>query len=401
VSKGGYLTFGLSALDETERQVAAARKRGDLPAKIKPQFVDDLLAAGLCICRRPISKESSELEALKLYRATTGLAELEERVATVSAEARTLRDRRLDVLRNCDEALGRMSNLRGKLRACREALSAINERIAGGEFGDEAEKLKDLIRLRQEDVARAQAAILRNGEKVEEAEAKISELREQNKRLTTQSEKAAKAKRQLEAVQRVADALSSIRDIQKEDVRISLDRLVSKIWTDAAIKAYDASVSEKFQLLLTKSVNGHRQPVLGLSTGEKQVLSLSFVGAMVRKARENVGRKSSDMPGTTESGGHYPLVMDSPFGSLEDEYRSKVAKWLPDLASQVVVMASKSQWRHEVEDAMRSRIGKEYILELHTSKQGADRVIEIEGREYPYVCYAGDGAEKTIIRKVL
>lgn len=33
-----------SVFEKTEELVAAARQRGELPAKIKPQFVDDLLA---------------------------------------------------------------------------------------------------------------------------------------------------------------------------------------------------------------------------------------------------------------------------------------------------------------------------------------------------------------------
>ncbi len=396
VSKSGYLAFGTKALDQTEEYVAAARKRGDLPAKIKPQFVDDLLSSRVCVCGRPIHEGSPEQQKLEKYRATTGLAELEERIAIVNAGIAALRERRLQMFQGCDGALGRITSLRSKLRTCQEDLSAIAERLAEGDYGDEAARIQDLIRARNEEIIRAKAAILRSEERIEKLDELIAELRQRTQNLQTQSEKATQAKRQLESVQRVADALARIRDIQKEDVRVALDRQVREIWTDAAIKDYEASVSAKYQLLLTKSLNGQKQPVMGASTGEKQVLALSFVGAMVRKARENVGKRF----GGVEGGGFFPLVMDSPFGSLEDEYRSKVASWLPSLANQVIVMASNSQWRNEVEAAMRPRIGKEYVLELHTSKKGADRQIMLDGREFPYVVSEDDEIEMTLIQKV-
>ncbi len=395
VSKNGYLAFGVRALDITEQQVVAARKRGDLPAKIKPQFVDDLLTAGVCVCRRPIQNGSPEETALKEYRGTTGLAELEERIAVVNADVRSLRERRQGLFQACDDAVERLSSLRAKLRLCQEDISAINQRIADGDLGDEAAKLQEQVRLLNEEIVRARVAILRNGEKSQALEDSVVDLRERTKSLETQSNRAAQAKRQLDAAQRVADALAKIGEIQKEDVRIALDSVVSEIWLDAAIKDYHASVSAKYQLLLTKNVGGQRQPVLGASTGEKQVLALSFVGAMVRKARENVGKRQD-----VEGGGFFPLVMDSPFGSLEEEYRSKVATWLPKLANQVVVMASKSQWRNEVETAMRPRIGREYVLELHTSKKSADRDITLDGKSYPFVVVEEEEIEMTIIKKV-
>ena len=82
-------------------------------------------------------------------------------------------------------------------------------------------------------------------------------------------------------------------------MRKSLDRQVSDIWTDAAVKDYKASVSEDFRLELHKQVGGKTQPVHGASTGEKQILALSFVGALVRRAKRNAER-SKDSNNTTD-----------------------------------------------------------------------------------------------------
>jgi len=234
---------------------------------------------------------------------------------------------------------------------------------------------------------------------IEQIDVLLSDLERRRKKLTVQSEKGELARRQVEAVENVADALEQICELQKQDVRRSLDRQISEIWTDAAVKDYSASISPDFRLELSKHVRGKEMPVHGASTGEKQVLALSFVGALVRKSRANSERAAKDGSDLV-MGGEYPLVMDSPFGSLERAYQKKVAHWVPSLASQVVVMASKSQWTEEVEDAMRQRIGREYILELHTPKEGADQDIGIGDRTFPYVKTTSDDFELTVIQEV-
>ena len=93
--------------------------------------------------------------------------------------------------------------------------------------------------------------------------------------------------------------------------------------------------------------------------------------------------------------------MDSPFGSLESDYQRKIAEWIPTLASQVVVMVSRSQWSSQIENAFRGRIGKEYILELHTPKEGTAQNIKILGQDRPYVVETDNEFENTEIKGVV
>ena len=53
LSADGYLAFAEPVFNATANLVLAARQRGDIPAKIKPQFVDDLMQKGECICGSP------------------------------------------------------------------------------------------------------------------------------------------------------------------------------------------------------------------------------------------------------------------------------------------------------------------------------------------------------------
>jgi DNA sulfur modification protein DndD len=118
------------------------------------------------------------------------------------------------------------------------------------------------------------------------------------------------------------------------------------------------------------------------STGENQILSLSFIGALAGYADEQSSASSLLGP----HGAAFPIVMDAAFGNLDTSYRRDIARALPDLAPQVVVLVSRAQGEGEVEAEMRSYIGRRYVIAYHTPKPDAiEETIEIDGHAHPYV----------------
>ena len=99
------------------------------------------------------------------------------------------------------------------------------------------------------------------------------------------------------------------------------------------------------------------------------------------------------------TGGDYPIVMDSPFGSLEHDVQEQVAKWIPRLANQVILFVSGSQYSAQVENAIRERVADEFILEVHSTKTGDDKSVDIEGRSHPYVIM-NETTDGTTIRRI-
>jgi len=398
LSKNGYLAFGLDIIETTKSLVDAARERGDLPAKIKPQFVDDLIASGICICKRSLNK--AEVDVLVDWKSQVGLAELEEAINQACATLPNLEDRRKEYFDDLDKLQLRRSDSLKRLREIRDDLDIIEKELGDGVYCEDAVALADRLKTLNNQLISFKVDKKYYEDKLKETQENLELIRSSIKKLKVKDERAKLIKLQKESVEKVAAAIEQIYLLQKEHVRNDLNNRISKIWNDAAIKAYEASVTDDFRLKLTKTVAGFPQLVHGASTGEKQVLALSFVGSLVEKAKENMDQAGDAPTIGIPFGGEYPLVMDSAFGSLEDEYRGKVAEWIPSLAHQVVILVSKTQWRMEVEEKVRPRIGKEYILELHTQQEDADRDITIEGQEYPYVVTTYDPAEQTIIREV-
>jgi DNA repair exonuclease SbcCD ATPase subunit len=97
----------------------------------------------------------------------------------------------------------------------------------------------------------------------------------------------------------------------------------------------------------------------------------------------------------------FPIVMDSPFGSLDEIYRRQVARLIPQLANQLVVMVSKTQWRVEVAEEMTPRVGKEYVFVFNSNKPDTQTDdIVLYGRSYPLVRRSAYDYEYTEVLEV-
>ena len=154
-----------------------------------------------------------------------------------------------------------------------------------------------------------------------------------------------------------------------------LEEKIKTTYAKLLRKDYTISLTDHYELLVTDSQG---KPV-GLSQGESQITSLAFIGAIVDLTREyQVKEKGHALDEELKLGNIFPLVMDSPFGALDADHRSRVATNLPLLSEQVVVIVSTSQWRGEVESATQQRIGSAYRLVNHTNDASGERTEILE-----------------------
>ena len=96
-----------------------------------------------------------------------------------------------------------------------------------------------------------------------------------------------------------------------------------------------------------------------LSAGERQVLSLAFIGAMGRVSEEEA-----------------PLVMDTPFGRLSSVHRNSVTAHLPSLTHQLVLLVTDEELRDQARHNIEPHIGFEYRLEFDET-EGSTCIVEI------------------------
>ena len=139
------------------------------------------------------------------------------------------------------------------------------------------------------------------------------------------------------------------------------------------------------------------ETTVAASTGENQILSLSFIGGIIDRVREWSEQKLLSVPESNT----FPIVMDSPFGSLDRISRRQIAKILPQLANQLVVLVTKTQWRDEVETEMQPKIGRQYLLTYYTSKSDCpEDYLEINNTRYPLIKHSPNDFDYTEISEI-
>ncbi len=182
----------------------------------------------------------------------------------------------------------------------------------------------------------------------------------------------------------------------EQQFRESLVTKVREIFDSISFTPYIPQLSENYQLTLIEQTSGQPVPVAA-STGENQILSLSFIGAIIDRVREWSQRNT--LMGFDSS--TFPIVMDSPFGSLDEIYRRQVAKAIPQLANQLVILVTKTQWRQEVETEIESLVGQEYILVYHSPKPDCQKDwLKLYGNNYPLVQQSDNQFEYTEVMTV-
>jgi len=205
------------------------------------------------------------------------------------------------------------------------------------------------------------------------------------------------AQKRVQAAGDSAKRIAAIRNLLETDFRKRLQKEISMLFSKISPTPYVPELGDDYSLRLLESAGGTSLPVAS-SQGENQILSLAFIGSIINVARKLHG-KHDGLPTTGTS--TYPVVMDSPFGSLDTIYRYQIAEHLPSLADQLLVMVSKTQWRGEVEQSMAKRIGRSYVFTYYSPKKDAQHdSIEINGISYDLIKSSPNDFEYTEIREV-
>lgn len=401
INDRGFVAFTAGLSRRTAELFGDLRTRREIPAPMKRQFVDDLLHDKECICGTKLTPGTSPHEHVVAWRRRVGLADVEEAWTRVSAQAEQFVVDREFLSRDLDGLIGDLAAARARRSELEEELSEISLKIERFPDKDQIPKLETRRQkvLKDRDTVQRQLGIL--DERIATANRGITQARQALDRAKTQSSKEATAKRRVGVTSQAANLLKKVLDLRTQDVREELDRRIREVYGAISYKPYRPELTEEFRLTL-RGGDG-LQPV-AKSTGENQILSLSFVGALAALARErhDEAAKARGLLGLfSDSGGIFPIVMDAPFGTLDETPRREVARGLPTLAPQVVIFVSKAQGVGAVEEELRPRIGRSWVIHYLSPKEGAvSEALELPAHVHAYVDPSSDGIERAELLEV-
>jgi DNA sulfur modification protein DndD len=404
ISTRGYTFLIGSAIGELNTIVSGSRDRGELHLGVSREFVKSLLASQICLCGTPLPPDSNAYSHACQWLSRAGFAAIDDVLSRLSARAGEIDRQTPELKQNIQREVENINTSKKAIETGDRELSKILEQLRES-TDEDARNLQaefDTIELSLRDLILERGA---NQQKSQQGEGELQRIDRQLERQQQVETKASIAQRRIAATNEAIECLQAIRHRQEELFRHQLQEKVREIFSQVSFSGYIPQVTEKYELILTDK-EGNSQPIPA-STGENQLLSLSFIGAIIERVRQWSREKVLAVPDSSS----FPIVMDSPFGSLDRHARRQVATILPQLADRLAILVTPTQWRGEVAAAISPRVGKQYIFVYHSSrKDTANEQIQLNGKFYPLVlpsdnefdyteCVVVDDREEAIVNK--
>lgn len=342
--------------------------KGRLPAPYNEELVTDLLEMHKCICERELEPGTPSYAAVQGLLQKAANATLRDRIKKVSARVNELRRERSKAPGRLDDANARLASARQDISRYEGDLQEISEQLTGINFDEIAQRESKRNDLRkQANQMRVQIGQLTT--QIRNAETEKGTAERDLKKLAAED-----AGSRIFAIRyTLCETLKGRleRELQEEEksARSVLRSSIGKVLERTSRKAFRLQMTEDYSISLVNEAGTQ----LPKSSGENQLLGLAFTAALVEFAK--VRQNASDyrlLRGTIA-----PLVLDSPFGQLDEAYRQTTAEYVPQMAGQVVLMISKSQSSGGVMEAIENRIGQEFVLVRHNRDSRGERAVEL------------------------
>ncbi len=396
VAEKGYAVFMRDQIGEFQDIISALRKKGELPSGIKKQFVDDLLERAKCICERSLKEGSTERKSVESWKDKAGLADVEEKVIRMSGEILKISEDIPRTYLNIDQIQAKRASDYKEISRIEVELEEIKDKLSGSPQ-EEVKDLQGRLDQANEKIRDLNFERGSTSTKIKRLNEEIESIKDDIEKSEAKQDKQQLAKKRAQAADEASSRIDEIRELLEEDFRGRLEKRIGELFRIISTTPYVPKLDGKFMLRLYDSIQESAQAVAA-SQGENQILSLSFIGSIIQEAKEYY-KKKEGLQGPTDP--TYPVVMDSPFGSLDTTYRHQISEHIPAIADQVVVMLTKTQWLGPVEGSMKRRVGKSYILTYYTPRDDVEvDSVQIDGKGYELVKQSPGDYEFTEIREV-
>ncbi|MGY1753799.1 AAA family ATPase [Blastococcus sp. SYSU D01042] len=382
IATRGFIAFSDDLADTTISLAQKLYQRGALPAPLKREFVDQLLDEQSCICGTPLAEHSPARHSVEDWRQRAGLQAVETAWQRLHGQLEQFGKARDQLHEDLQQVAKRMTSEHERVDRLEARKTELDRQLKDSRL----EEVQSLESKRLDLEGRMATKQQRLGVVRSNLDSIVKQLEQkevERNRAAVTDELAAKARSRSELVHSVRRALEEILAIRSEEMRRRLDRKLKDVFANISIKPYVPRLTDRFELSLTQTIDGVELPV-PKSTGENQILSLSFVAAVSELAREirKERRAEGDAP---QDAGSYPIVMDAAFGSLDENYQKEVSRALAEMAPQLVVLVSKSQGLGHVVENLLPHVSHLGVIVTHTSQADVSETIELEGMTYPYI----------------
>lgn len=344
--------------DDVLEYLEEKREKGELPSDIKAQFIDDLLEKGRCICGCNLEKGSEHYRIVEALKQIAGRTELDDAYSKITSYIKQVNSEE-DFFKRYNLLVEKENYIEGEIDSLKYNIDKIGKELENSDeeqisyHENKRREMKYKITEISNKIGKTQNEIRIAEREVKKADEKIRGAKLTNKL-------AERTQRRIAQVEKILELNREIEQYFIDTTRIELDNNIKKVYGKITRKDYRVPVlTEDFELKITSTLKNDKfDNAEVLSTGEGQITSLSFIGALVEYSRQ----KTKETFISDFAGGDFPIVMDSPFGNLDATHTANVAANIGELASQVVIVVSDKQWSKEVKENLGHQVGAMYKM---------------------------------------
>ncbi len=357
----------IEIVEQLREELEHRREKGQLPPYIRKEFVEDLLKNERCICGTYLKQNSKEIEQLQIFMQEyfeSGLGrESEELLRNLNRVSSSN-----DLLSNdFSRLLMENKNLHDNVDELERKIKSI-----GDELGSGGTNIDDLIFERvhcEEDVKKLKKEITlieeNNRIKIEERnklEKDISDLIKKQDQLRTLRSKQDLIKDTSIELEKIYKSFADEAKGKLAEKSTEIFSYLADLETQKDIKKI--SIDENYMLDVLNWA-GHRR--LGeISAGQRQIVSLSFIMALIQVA------------GDLE----VPLFMDTPFGRLSGVHRDHLLETIPKMATQWILLVTDTEFTEFEANSLRQTNCWGKIYELSKQDEGITKIIEHDVNQF-------------------
>ena len=363
-----------SFIKDVKHLLSQADTKKKIPGPYNEKFVNDILNDNICICGNTLVEGSPEYKHIKSLLDTASDEMMISRVISSSAAIGKLKGKSENAWAQLSKSKTACQGILETIAADEVELDEISARLKNSAISSISEKENSLQAAKNLHRAAIAKQVSKSTHKKRLKSDQTAFVSKQDT-LFRESELARRYVKRKDLSQLLINRLKKRLDDEELFARIEIKKKIDHIIERFMRKSLTVQIDANYRLKVLNE-NGNEA---AKSTGENQMLGLAFTGAIAAFAKERKAEESDILLSGTEA----PLVVDSPFGHLDPLYRKGVANFLPELASQVVLLVSTSQASKEVLDELDERIGMQYILTRYNkTSQGSkeEELIEINGR---------------------
>ena len=377
LSQDSYSVFLPSIASSFLDLLQELRDRGQLSSGLKQEFIQQLLQQQRCLCGETLTPDSDRYNQVKSWLKKVEIKNIEESAIRLETQVSKVESQSDDFWQRLDRQQAQIKHQYLELNRLEAEIEKANRQLKSYPNSNTQQLQQSLEQIEE----RVKSLILEQGENQQQQSDRDRSLdslgpKIAKHQLTESKQKL--AQKRIEVAVEASDRLNEVRIRLEQQFRLALEEKVREIFSFISFTPYIPQLSLDYKLTLVKNTPNGKVPVAA-STGENQILSLSFIGGVIDRVRQWSQRNT--LMGYDSS--TFPIVMDSPFGSLDRIYRRQVAKAIPQLANQLIILVTKTQWQGEVQIETEPLIGQEYVLTYYSPKADCESdCINLNQQDY-------------------